>query len=256
MSPSKPPKSFDVWFVAANTVYKEVPYNVVADWTSQGRLGAGDKLRAAGTETAWKPVSDWQLVADYLPKPVVVPVAVPTESPSSALAGTPLSFPEAPEEDALITSRKAAEEDDDVDMIPLIDISMVLLVFFIMVSAAGALSPVDVPEMRYGGELRTDPEAITISIEKKPDGESVFYTLREGTAAAKKGLGDLSDSDAIKELDNVLAGRTRPPEVRIACEKDLPSRLVHELAAELAKRQKAGKINSFAAIVNEAPKNK
>ena len=50
MSPAKPPKSFDVWFVAANTVYKAVPYNVVADWTGQGRLSSSDRLRPAGTE--------------------------------------------------------------------------------------------------------------------------------------------------------------------------------------------------------------
>ena len=35
---AKPPKAFDVWFVTANTVYKGVPYNVVADWAQQGRL--------------------------------------------------------------------------------------------------------------------------------------------------------------------------------------------------------------------------
>ena len=248
MSPAKPPKSFDVWFVAANTVYKAVPYNVVADWTGQGRLSSSDKLRPAGTESEWKPVSEWELFADYLPAPVLIPA--PT-----APGGVPLALPDAPEEETLIHTRNEAEEDDEVDMIPLIDISMVLLVFFIMVSAAGALSPVDVPEMRYGGELHTDPEAITISIEKKPNGEDVFYTVREGSQPAKKGLDNLSnDVDTLKALDGILAGRVRPPEVRLACEKDLPSKRVHELAAELAKMQKSGKINSFAAIVNEAPK--
>ena len=248
MSAAKPPKSFDVWFVTANTVYKAVPYNVVADWTGQGRLGAADRLRPAGTEGAWKPVSEWPLIADYLPRPVVTAV------PDPVAVGEPISLPDAPEEAGLIRSKREAEDDNEVDMIPLIDISMVLLVFFIMMSAAGALSPVDVPEMTFAGELKTDAEAITISIEKKPNGEDVFYTVREGAQPAKKGLDNLSDAEALRELDNILTTRVRPPEVRLACEKDLPSKLVHELSRELGTRQRAGKINSFAAIVNEAPK--
>ena len=250
MSPSKPVKSFDVWFVVANTVYKAVPYNVVADWTSQGRLSSSDKLRPAGTESAWKSVAEWELFADYLPRPAVN--VVPT--PGAAPVGAPLHFAEAPEEEELMHNRISEEDDDEVDMIPLIDISMVLLVFFVMVSAAGALSPVDVPEMRYGGELKTDPEAITISIEKA-NAEEVVFSVREGSQPAKKGLDRLKfQKDAIEALDEILKGRVRPPEVRIACEKDLPSDRVHEVAKELATRQKAGKINSFAAIVNEAPK--
>ena len=152
MTAFKPPKSFDVWFVTANTVYKAVPYSVVADWTQQGRLSTNDRLRPAGTESAWKAVNEWSFFVDYLPRAAITPVAA---SPGET-AAAPISLPDAPEEETLIGSRKPGEDDDDVDMIPLIDISMVLLVFFIMVSAAGALSPVDVPEMIYGGELHSD----------------------------------------------------------------------------------------------------
>jgi biopolymer transport protein ExbD len=253
MAIAKPPKTFDVWFVAVNTVYRAVPYQVVADWTQQGRLSAADKLRPAGVEGAWKPVSEWPNFADYIPRPVVHAVApAPGEA---APAGAAIAIPEAPEEETLITSRKPGEEDDDVDMIPLIDISMVLLVFFIMVSASGALSPVDVPEMRFGGELVSDPEAITISIEKKPNGEEVFYSIREGQSPAKPANAQLpNDVETLKVLDQILSERTRPPEVRIACEKDLPSERVHELAKELKRRFEQRKINSFVATVNEAPK--
>ena len=65
---AKPPKAFDVWFVAANTVYKAVPYNVVADWTQQGRLARTDMVRPAGTAEAWVAIADYELLADYLPR--------------------------------------------------------------------------------------------------------------------------------------------------------------------------------------------
>ena len=80
---AKPPKSFDVWFVAVNTVYKAVPYQVVADWTQQGRLSAGDKLRAAGVEEAWKPVNEWECFADYLPRPAFAQYSATPETDRS-----------------------------------------------------------------------------------------------------------------------------------------------------------------------------
>lgn len=254
---AKPPKTFDVWFVAANTVYRAVPYHVVADWTQQGRLGPADKLRPAGLEVPWKPVNQWESFADYLPRPapgVVVAESSPGVVAAAAPIGGPIALPDAPEEETLFSTRRPVEEDDDVDMIPLIDISMVLLVFFIMVSAAGALSPVNVPEMQYGGELQTDPEAITIAIEKA-NADDVVYSVRIGQNPAAPEHAQLPNPEAaLRALDQILGERIRPPDVRIACEKDLPSERVHELTRELSKRQKARKINSFVGTVNEAPK--
>ncbi len=250
---AKPPKAFDVWFVGVNTVYRAVPYQVVADWTQQGRLSAADRLRPAGVETAWQPVSEWELLADYLPRPNAAAAPIPV--PGAPADAVPIAIPEAPDEETLISSRKHREDDDDVDMIPLIDISMVLLVFFIMVSATGALSPIDVPDMRYGGELVSDPEAITISIEKAND-EEVHYSVRTGQNPATKDNAKLPTPEAaLAALDSMLSERTRPPEVRIACEKALPSERVIELSKKLKERLTARKINSFVATVNEAPKN-
>lgn len=243
-------KAFDVWFISANTVYRAVPYHVVADWVQGGRLGQADRLRAAGTEEPWKTVAEFPLFADFTPASTAPPGLVLEQTP----AGEPVHLPEPPEEEALMTGRRRGEEDDEVDMIPLIDISMVLLVFFIMVSAAGALSPVDVPDMHYGGELHNDPQAITISIEKA-SAEDVHYSVRVGSTAAKKEHSKLENPEAaLAALDSILSERTQPPEVRIACEKDLPSERVIELSKELKKRLEARKINSFVATVNEAPK--
>jgi biopolymer transport protein ExbD len=243
----RPPKSFDVWFVAANTVYRGVPYQVVADWTQQGRLSAADQLRPAGSSDPWKKVEDWDLFADYLPR------ASPAAAASPAEPGTapPAEIPEPPV-DELRTRRQRGYDEDDVDMIPLIDISMVLLVFFIIVSATGALSPVDVPDMRYAGELAADTEAITISIETASETD-VYYSVRVGPLAPRPEYARLPNPEAaIAALDTLLAELTRPPTVRVACEKALPSERVLELARELKKRMDRRLINSFEATVNEA----
>lgn len=258
---AKPPKAFDVWFLGANTVYKAVPYNVVADWTAQGRLARTDKVRPAGTESPWVAVGDHELLADYLARPSAAKAVAPKPAPVVAVAaalpaeptaeaeqqGEEVELPD-PEPPARV-SRPA--DDDEVDMIPLIDISMVLLVFFIMIQASGALAPVDVPEMKYAGELHSDPDAITITIEKL-NTEDVYYSVRVGNVAPKPSSDQLPTPEAaIKALREELAGTTRPPEVRIACRKDLPRERVYELRRMLEEERRKKLINSFVATVVE-----
>ncbi|VTT98546.1 hypothetical protein : : ExbD [Gemmataceae bacterium] len=252
---AKPPKAFDVWFVSANTVYKGVPYHVVADWTSQGRLGASDMVRPAGTEVEWGRVDAQDGLTDYLPRPTAArSVWAEAESgvgpdPTPA-AHEPVELPE-PEP---VPGKPRIEEDDEVDMIPLIDISMVLLVFFIIIRAAGALAPVDVPEMVYAGELASDPFAITINVDKA-DEFTVVYSVRVGQNPARSDHDRLPTPEAaIAALDALLLEAQQPPEVRIACRKDLPNDRVSELQLELEPRFKKRQINSYVATVVEAPK--
>ena len=251
--PAKPPKAFDVWFVAADTVYKAVPYHVVADWAQQGRLARTDKVRPTGTTEAWAAVGESDLLGDYLARPSVATAAPSPSQPETeaeALAQEPVELPD-PEAAERAVSRP--QDDDEVDMIPLIDISMVLLVFFIMIQAAGALAPVDVPEMRYAGKLTNDPDAVTVTIDKL-NTEDVYYSVRVGTAPPPPGRDRLPTPEAaLKALNEALAGTTRPPEVRIACNKDLPRERVYELHRELEKLRKKGVINSSVATVVEAP---
>jgi biopolymer transport protein ExbD len=254
---AKPPKAFDVWFVVANTVYKGVPYNVVADWAQHGRLAPTDMVRPAATNMAWATVAEHEFLSDYLPRPSAAK-AVPTaasafEVVTAAPAGVASSTAELPEPEELTYRRPPGQEDDEVDMIPLIDISMVLLVFFIMLQAASALPSIDVPEMTYAGQLSNDPSAITISIEKLNE-EDVYYSVRIGPVAPKPSHDTLNTpAKAIEALNELLATVQRPPEVRIACRKDLPYQRVVEIQEELESLQKKGHINNFVATVVEAP---
>ena len=258
-----------MWFVSANTVYKAVPYNVVADWAQQGRLAPADMIRPAGASVAWQKLKDNEFLSDYLPRPAAAkPVAAAAVAGADSIEHVAETEPpdhgELP--DPVPPPRKrAAEEDDDVDMIPLIDISMVLLVFFIMMRAAGALAPVDVPEMKYAGELSADPDAITINIDKNPaDDREVVYSVRVGQKPPRKehdGIVSRGDADrqqaiesTIRGLNELLADSSRPPEVRIACRKELPNERVIELQKELDSLFKQRKINSYSATVVDAPK--
>src|SRR5262245_33566961 len=111
----------DVWIVELNTVYREVPFTVVTDWLQQGRLLADDRVRPAGTEK-------WYAIAKVPALAAFVPHEEPHRPDDQAEALEPV-------ETGFHWRRGADEEDDDVDMIPLIDISLVLLIFFMMTAA-------------------------------------------------------------------------------------------------------------------------
>src|SRR4051794_19833943 len=109
---------YDVWIVESNTVYREVPYTVVTDWVQQGRLLDDDQLRPSGTQQ-WQRLGDQTSFAAFLPK--VEPQRA--DDQAEMLEPVQVDFAWRPRTD---------DEDDDVDMIPLIDISLVLLIFFMM----------------------------------------------------------------------------------------------------------------------------
>jgi biopolymer transport protein ExbD len=242
---AKVSKEFDVWILASNTVYRNVPFGVVTDWAQQGRIGAADKLRTAKSEDAWSRVGDDPIISDFLFRKTATDA-------NSATGPAIVTDNDAP---SLAWTRAREDEDDDVDMIPLIDISLVLLIFFMMTSTVSSLSPIDVPQMKNAYETKSVSDALTITIDKRANGD-VIYSLRVGDRAADRDDADLDtlavllvrlDANIKAALD---AGKTAP-EVRIACHRELPSERVHDLVKELETRKKDGKIDRYAAEVNE-----
>jgi biopolymer transport protein ExbD len=127
----------DVMLIEANQVYRGVPYTVVTDWIQQGRLLGEDKVRAA-EGTPWHRLDAVPALAAFLPRPEPTRV----EDRAEALEPVEVEFS---------WRRPAGEDEGDVDMIPLIDISLVLLIFFMMSAAVGAgmLSPIETPSAKY-----------------------------------------------------------------------------------------------------------
>src|SRR5690349_25074328 len=103
----------DIWIVESNTVYKEVPFAVVTDWVQQGRLLEADMWKPSGTKE-WFRLGGSPELKPYFPK-------AETERPqdtAEALEPVHIDF---------AYKRPHDSEEDDVDMIPLIDVSLVLL---------------------------------------------------------------------------------------------------------------------------------
>ena len=236
MAKSARPAAYDVWFLAADTVYKGVPSDVLVGWAEQGRVSAADKLRPTGSTAEWGRVGADPFFAAFLfrggqTKPAALEQLEPVEAET--------------------VFRLGEEEDDDPDMIPLIDISLVLLIFFMMTSVVSTLSPVDVPDMKHASEPSKDADAISLIIDKRPNDE-IYYAVRVGEQPLLAEDNNLPGPDeAMRRVDAKIAVAQRPPEVRIACHKKLPGDRVDELLQELDRRQRDGKILSYGAEVNE-----
>src|SRR5712675_1477775 len=117
---------FDIWIVESNTVYKEVPFTVVTDWLQQGRLLSNDKAKPSGT-------ADWHELGQMPDMAAFLPRREGRQADDVAEALEPVQL-------EMGWRRHADDDDQDVDMIPLIDVSLVLLIFFMMTSTVAGLS--------------------------------------------------------------------------------------------------------------------
>jgi biopolymer transport protein ExbD len=160
------PRFFNVWLVQPNTVYRGVPYSVICDWIQEGRLLGRDCVRTPGAPS-------WEyLDAHTLFKPYFGGNELPGANDASE-ALTPIEIDFGP--------KRREEEDDDVDMIPLIDISMVLLVFFMM-TAENLITqaPFKVPPTKTS-EMISHDGVVQLSIRRDPkDEKKIVYHFKGG----------------------------------------------------------------------------
>jgi len=228
----------DVWLVESNTVYREVPFTVVADWVQQSRLLPDDMLRPSGT-AQWYKVGSSPEFAPYVPR------SEPYRVDDRAEAEEPVELD-------FSWKRKPEEEDDEVDMIPLIDISLVLLIFFIMTTTAATAAFINNTPGADNGLVTSDTKAIWVGI-KSEEGAPVF-SIGTGTnrpaSASDERLVTLPD--LLKRLDELLAEAAPGVDVTIRAEKDVESGAVRDVTLALTQRtQPRGKIHKKYIAVSE-----
>jgi biopolymer transport protein ExbD len=221
-------RCLDVWILDMNRVYREVPFAVVTDWLQQGRLLPEDKVRLAGRNT-WHLLSQVPALAPFLPQLQALAV----EDTAEALEPVDLGF--AP-------TRRLEDEDEDVDMIPLIDISLVLLIFFMMTATvtSGFLSTIDTPGARH--QLATAAaNSFWVGIDSKSGGGQVEKGLG-GKALPWFSLGNekqelarpaLQFSDALDALAAGLGSRGGDVDIRLRADRGLPIETIKGAALEL-----------------------
>jgi biopolymer transport protein ExbD len=211
----------DVWIIESNTVYREVPFQVVADWVQQGRLLENDKLRRSGT-AEWFSVGGSPDFSPYLPR--AEPFRV--DDTAEALEPVELEFR---------WKKRHDEEDEDVDMIPLIDVSLVLLIFFMLTASASGLAAfVPTPAAEYGTLLIGGAQ---LNIDLKGDGndrQPVYSLSVDNRLLDRDKDSNLQTMDALlSRLQEYLTNQPERVEVTINAHPDVKSGLVRELITQL-----------------------
>jgi biopolymer transport protein ExbD len=212
----------DVWIVESNTVYREVPFPVVSDWIQQGRLLENDMLRRSGT-AEWFPVGGSPDFAPYLPRSEPDRV----DDVAEALEPVELDFR---------WKKTHDDEDDDVDMIPLIDVSLVLLIFFMLTaSAAGLAAFVPTPQAEYGALSPNNEEVqLNINLEGEGDERKPVFSFSVGNKFLDAKDNNLASMDEmLNRLRDYLEKLPNRVEVTINAHPDVKSGLVRDLTARL-----------------------
>lgn len=211
-----PKKRFlDVWLVEPNTVYREVPYTTAIDWIQQGRLLEDDMLRWSG-QAEWFKLGSVAAFTAYLPR--AEPLRV--DDQAEALEQVVVDFK---------WGRAPSEDDEDVDMIPLIDVSLVLLIFFIMTASVGSVAAIfDLPSSKHKF-LSNAP--MWVGVEPAADGKSPLYSWGyKNGPAVKQGITD--ETALLDSLAPVLAERVKV-ELSVKGSKYIPARHVTHLLASI-----------------------
>jgi biopolymer transport protein ExbD len=218
-------KSLDLWIVETNTVYREVPYSVVTDWIQQGRLLEDDRVRLAGGKD-WKRLGDVSGLAAFLPR--AEPMRV--EDQAEALEPVEVDF---------AWKKRHDDEDDDVDMIPLIDVSLVLLIFFMLTSTVGGMAAlIDTPRARYK-LLSTSADMVWVGVRPGEGGQPVYlFGKKEG----EQGTEYVDRNALLQALAAHLKTENQPVKVNIKAHKNLPFESVRDLTADLESLRRTGMI--------------
>lgn len=231
-------QTFDVWVVENNTVYRGVPFTVVTDWVQQGRLLDDDRLRPSG-DGPWTRLAEMSSLAPYVPR------AEPHRAEDRAEALEPVQM-------GFAWKSGRGEADEDVDMIPLIDVSLVLLVFFMMTTAVGgAAALIDTPKAEYQ-LLTAEPRSWWVGITQDEQG-TPQYSFGEGDGPPKTEPGKSGPPDAqttVAQLSAALQD-SGPVSVRIRADRRVPIDLVREMTRLLEALRVQGKVTNIMGEVSE-----
>jgi hypothetical protein len=218
----------DVWIVESNTVYREVPYTVVVDWIQQGRLLEDDMLRWSGQKD-WFRLGGTPAFAAYMPRSD--PYSAGDQAEALESVHVDFSWKRRPEDD-----------DEDVDMIPLIDVSLVLLVFFMMTATAISALYINTPGAENSWVV-SDPTLVWVGLDYQrdkdghPDRHNLVYALGQGENLEKEWppIPD-NDADRRRMLDEIAGEIAKKPgqlEVNIQADREIPEGYVRDLTRVL-----------------------
>lgn len=224
----------DVWIIDSNTVYKGVPFSVITDWLQQGRLLSEDRVSLTGGKK-WLPIIEVAAFAPFLPR-------------SDAMETEDVAEAHEPVDMGLNWGKRREEDDDEVDMIPLIDVSLVLLIFFMMTAtvSSGVMSPIQTPPAEHQlAEIGKD--MFWVGVDSK-SGAGVIERGADGKELPWLSFGDESGTfllpttrleDVGRSIKNQMDAKEGAVRIRLRADLDLPIEVIQDVTLELQGLEKS-----------------
>jgi biopolymer transport protein ExbD len=206
--------------VSLDRVYRPVPMETLVRLATEGRISAEDLVRPAGTE-AWCRVDQVPSLAAGLPRRAgAEPGAAGDELDAAGGGWTPLRAGPQPEEAAM-------------DMAPMIDVTFLLLIFFMLTNSLANPSPMDVPTAVHGRGVTLEGQQLILI-----DQQGKYYL---GDRAKSENLA--GDVDALIREVQQNAGRSEMPlDVILSAHKTTKHVRVRELIEALGSLDGLGRV--------------
>ncbi|NLF72586.1 MAG: biopolymer transporter ExbD [Candidatus Anammoximicrobium sp.] len=207
----------DVKIVKTGRVYERVPLEKLRRWVAERRVLPDDLVRPVGA-TRWLRVATAPELASpavQAPAQPTSPTRKPAAKPATAATGD-LGIP-AP---AKTRPRRRFRflEDTTMDMMPMIDVTFQLLIFFMFANQLANPNPIEVPEARYGRGIMPDgKQAILVDDQgryylgesTKPENiaplEQVIRVVADNAASANGPLDVIISAHKASQHDQVRA---------------------------------------------------
>ena len=127
--------------------------------------------------------------------------------------------------------RSKTYDDSEMDITPMIDITFLLLIFFIVASKMDSAADVTLPKARYGMPV-VEKSAVMITLAAGENGKAVVYTGDGVDAANMVDSGDLEaqEEEITAYVEKVLAEEGGKENVLIKAEGSVKTREVHRIA--------------------------
>ncbi|QDU94731.1 ExbD/TolR family protein [Lignipirellula cremea] len=130
--------------------------------------------------------------------------------------------------------RRRAMDDAEMDITPMIDITFLLLIFFLVAAKIESTTGVDLPEAKYGVPVAAK-DSVIVTVASAPDGSAVVYLGDAIDPQYRVNSGDPADQRrALAEyVDKELNGSTAKHHVLIKADGALKHREVAKVLATI-----------------------
>jgi len=218
------PKAMHLRIVSQNKLLGPLSLEVLVQMAAQGRICAEDLVRPGGSRTWLRVTEVPELAARLVAPPAPEPVpAGPEEDPAeTGQASEPIRL-----------GRRTRYEDAAMEMAPMIDVTFLLLIFFMLTNSLANPAAMDVPEAVHGRGVTLEGQQLILI-----DQNGGYYL---GDTPNHQSAADSLDALVAEVHKNARASKL-DLDVIVSAHRDVKHRHVRELLEGLATVEELGEI--------------